>query len=502
MTKEQPLNLLLIITDQHRADAMGAYGNKDILTPNLDRLAASGVRYERAYAESPECCPARAMIFSGKWGHQTGNLGNGFVKKIEASFADRLAEAGYWTEYAGKMHSIPRGNSWGFRKTHISEENSGLEAGTYAQYIADQGLDWVYEPSGIRHEYYYIPQVAQVPDRHHNTTWVGNHTVDFLEQAASGQPWCFVSSFIKPHPPFDPTTPYLNLYDPAALPLPVRTDSDREGMWPLQQAQNYSKWTDTTDDNRARLIKAAYYASITQIDVQIGRILDTLEARGLRENTLILFVSDHGEMLGDHYQWGKRSYYNGSARIPFLLSCPGRVPEGAVSGDLVGHRDIAPTLLDAAGLREHAAACAGESLLPRLSGAQTQWRQVTFGELITDPYRLMERSEMEEVAAIYMAADARWKYIYSPNGGTELLFDLDSDPDELQSLHDDERFSEEKHRLRRELLDFYRQAGFAPALNKEGTELRQIPLTDVPTRRNRQYSKYDPHHLERRKSRT
>ncbi|MFS0726643.1 sulfatase [Paenibacillus sp. 1P07SE] len=502
MSTNQPLNLLMIITDQQRADSIQAYGNPLVHTPHLDRLAASGIRYDRAYCESPECCPARSMIFSGQWGHQTGNLGNGFVRKLDATLADKLNEAGYWTEYAGKMHAYPKENTWGFQKVHRSEECWPPEEDDFAKYIADQGLDWVYEPSGIRHEYYYVPQASQVPDRHHNTTWVGNRTVEFLEHASAEQPWCFVASFIKPHPPFDPTTPYLNLYDPADMPLPVRTAADRDGMWPLQQAQNYAKWTEQTDDNMARLIKAAYYASVTQIDTQIGRILDRLEEQGLRENTLILFVSDHGEMLGDHYQWGKRSYYNGSSRIPFLLSCPGRLPEGVVSEDLIGHRDIAPTLLDAAGLTINPEAWAGDSLLPRATGrTDYPWREVTFGELMTDTYHLMESGEREKLASIYMVADRRWKYIYSPNGGTEHLFDLDQDPDELNSLHHEPAAADVKQRLRSELVQFYRSVGFSPALNEAGTDLQRVPLTEVPTMRNRQYSPYDPHHLERRSGR-
>lgn len=496
------MNLLLIITDQQRADTLNKAGNPDIYTPNLDRLCETGIRYDQAYCESPECCPARSLIFSGQWGHRTGNMGNGLITPLETTFVEKLNKAGYHTENIGKMHSYPEGNNWGFQRVQRSEELGEMKRDDFKKYIVDLGLDWVYEPHGVRHEYYYIPQVSQLSDRCHNTTWVGNQTIEYMKQTQHDQPWFLTASFIKPHPPFDPTTPFLTMYDPADLPLPIRSDQDRTDMWPLQKGQNYSKWMELTDDNLARLIKAAYYACISQIDVQIGRMLDSLEENGMRDNTLIIFTSDHGEMLGDHYQWGKRSFYNGAARIPFILSCPGKLPEGAVNKDLVGHRDIAPTLLHAAGVLVHAEEWSGKSLLERIHNEEQEWRNITFGELVTNTYGVMSNELAEKVSSIYMAANQRWKYIYAPNGGKEALFDLEQDPLELTNLQFLPETQANKKQLRQALLSFFKEEGYTAGLSEDGEDLLEVPLTEVPAPRNRQYSMYDPYHKELRERRS
>lgn len=495
----QRKNLLLIITDQQRADTIARAGNAYIQTPNLDRLCETGTLYSNAYSEMPECCPARAVMFSGQWGHRTGNMGNGFANPLSSTFVHALNDEGYQTTCIGKMHAIPRDNTWGFQDVYRSEEMGHPDLDDYNRYVRDLGFDWVYETMGVRHEYYYIPQVSQLPDRLHQTTWVGDQTVDAINRlSVKDKPWFITASFVKPHPPFDPTTPYLNLYDPEVLPPPVRNERDRDEIWPLQQAQNYAKWMEQPGDTLTRLIKAAYYASISQIDVQIGRIVDELERHGLREETVILFTSDHGEMLGDHYQWGKRSFYDGSARIPFIISCPGSLPQGAVSDQLVGHRDIAPTLLDAANLLDERNVLDGHSLL---RSSHDTPREITFGELVTNPYGVIPREEAVNISSIYMAATKKWKYIYSPNGGREALFNLEIDPNELVPLENDDSHAETKQTLRTALLEFFQREDYKGGLSEDGQQLRQVPLSEVPTPRNRQYSSYDPYHLEARKGR-
>jgi len=469
-----PPNLLLLMTDQQRSDTIRAAGNSSIHTPNLDRLCASGVRFSRAYCEMPECVPARSVLLTGLWGHRTGVMANGNqLAETQPTFVDELTRAGYHCQAIGKMHFDPVRASHGFRDLSLMEEIPlSWEEDDFLQYLRSVGCDWVHEPHGIRHERYYLPQVSQLPDEHHGTTWVGDRTVEFIRNAGA-EPFFLFSSFIKPHPPFEPTIPYLTLYDPEAMPLPRRAAHDRDEAWPLHQAQTYSKWMELTDDNLARQIKAAYYACITQIDTQIGRILDALEAAGRRENTLVLFVSDHGELLGDHYQWGKRAFYEGAASVPFVMSWPGTLPQRSVCAELVGHRDLAPTFLDAAGVFPPGD-LSGASVLPLAKGAPG--RALTFGELFEGP------------RAIYMACGPVWKYVYTPNGGREQLFHLRNDPHELVNRAYDPACAAIKGELRDALAAFFLREGYAEAL--DGADLRLLPHTPLKGRRNRQYARW------------
>ncbi|MCK1992149.1 sulfatase-like hydrolase/transferase [Peribacillus muralis] len=476
MTSNETPNILLIMTDQQRFDTIAAGGNPHIHTPNLDRLCAEGVRFDYAYSEMPECVPARALMLTGLWGHETGVMDNSStLSESTETFVDCLAENGYWTEAIGKMHFAPVRASHGFSHLQLSEEiPNSVEEDDFLQELHEAGFNHVHEPHGIRHEYYYMPQVSQLPDELHTTSWTGKRTVEFIKQNHQ-KPWFAFTSFIKPHPPFDPTIPYLTIYNPETLPLPIRQDED---LWPLARAQNYWKWRDQTDDNTARLIKAAYYASITQIDSQIGSILDTLEETGLRESTLIIFTSDHGEMLGDHDQWGKRSFTDSGSRIPFILSWPGRVPEGIVRKELIGLRDIAPTILHAAGLNQLSDHLPGMNLLSIIDDKK-DGRDITFGEYGTGN------------KAHYMARKERWKYIYAPNGCLEALYDMEEDPEELCNLIEVESYSETANDLRNGLISFFREEGYLKGLSPDGQSLESMTLEPIDYGdRGRQYAQW------------
>jgi len=479
---ERP-NILMIMTDQQRADTIACTGNGHIATPNLDRLCAEGVCFERAYCEMPECVPARAMILTGRWGPQMRVFGNATPLAADApTFVARLAAAGYRTVGIGKMHFNPPRTPHGFERLLLMEELPRTrQEDEYLRYLESVGYGYVHEPHGVRHELYYIPQPSQLPDRHHGTTWVGDRTVEFIEAAASdSRPFFCLSSFVKPHPPFEPTIPFLTRYDPASLPLPVEGPLDEQDQLPLLVRQTYSKWMESTDANLARTIKAYYYAAVTQIDVQIGRMLDALERTGQRGRTLVLFTTDHGELLGDHGHWGKRSFYEGAARIPLILSWPGHIPAGQRRTQLVGHRDIAPTFLAAAGLADEARNLPGADLLAPAGDASADWRTMTFGLLYESPL------------AIYAAIDQRFKYVYSVAEGREHLFDLPADPHERRNLARDPAFASHRDRLRAALIGFFEQIDYRWPLMDGDLRRESIP-DDVGWARNRQYSRWaDP----------
>lgn len=359
-----------------------------------------------------------------------------------------LATAGYECRAFGKMHFRPVRADHGFERLELSEEVPAAVADD--DFLTDlhaAGYEHIDDAHGVRHHMYYLPQPSQLPDPLHTTTWTAQRTIDFLEsRGANDRPFFAFTSFINPHPPFEPTIPFAALHDPAALPPPVRGDHDREFACPLARAQTHGKWMENTGEPLSQAIKAAYYGCVSQIDTQVGRMLDTLEQTGQREDTLVVFVSDHGESLGDHYQWGKRSFYDGAARIPFALNWPGRLPAGAERDGPVGLRDLAPTFLGLAGA-ESDGALDGADLLPVALDDDAPWRDITFGELFDDN------------RATFMAGDGRWKYAYAVNGGRELLFDQAADPDELVDRSGDPSATAEKARLRGALVDLFRRDG-------------------------------------------
>ena len=243
----------------------------------------------------------------------------------------------------------------GFDSRELQEELGAgkLENEPYIQYLYDKGYDYLLEPNGVRGELYYIPQPSQLPAKDHPTQWVGDRSVEFIRnQEKSGQPWYLFSSYIHPHPPFAPPNPWHKLYRPSMMPLPNIPAEYECLLTFVNRCQNRYKYRDNGfDKNLVRAIKAYYYACISFVDYQVGRLLDTLQATGQTENTMIIFTADHGEHLGDYKSFGKRSMHDSCARIPMLISQPGKFDGGRVFDSAVSLVDIAPTILGAAGTK-------------------------------------------------------------------------------------------------------------------------------------------------------
>ena len=313
-------NILLIFTDQQRHDALGAAGNPIIRTPNLDRLAAEGVRFANAYSPSPVCVPARCAMITGQYPHHNGCYDNSDPMPVDRpSLMDALTGAGYRTHGIGKMHFTPDSLALrGFQTRERSEEIPDAVADDdYLQFLAANGCDYVHDLMGPRGEMYYIPQPAQVPARLHNTQWVGDRAVEFIGGAGDGDPFFLFASFIHPHPPFSPPTPWNKLYRAPDMPLPHRPTDYEALQVHINRFQNRYKFRDQGFDlNLARTQKAYYYGCVSFVDYQIGRILDALAATGRLDDTLIVFASDHGEFLGDYGCYGKRAMLDPAARIP------------------------------------------------------------------------------------------------------------------------------------------------------------------------------------------
>ncbi|MCQ6560039.1 sulfatase-like hydrolase/transferase [Paenibacillus mendelii] len=454
-------NLLLIMCDQLRADVLECYGNSFVQTPNIRRLAESGVCFDRAYSQTPVCVPARHGLIAGVNPFELGLVDNSLsFEDIRHPLPELIRSQGYATYAVGKMHFHPVRKHYGFDRMLLSEEiASHIQDDDYLLYLQENGFGDVIEPHGKRSEHYYVPQQSELPEEHHSTAWTASRTCELIRNNRN-RPFFIFSSFIKPHPPFDPCVPYDRMYPESAIPMPVRQESEKH-------PDDYSIWTqndykvngiDNVSDDDIRKMRSYYYGSVTQIDKQIGVILDTLEETGLRDDTLIILTADHGEMLGDHYAFGKRTYYESSTRIPMIVSWPNQIPQGERREHLSMLQDVYATFIQAAG-----------GALPLESS----------GKDLTAACQDPNIPSRERIIAEYGQGRAmkfmlRWgdfKYIYHANGERENLFHLGLDPNELHDIADDHR--EICSSCRQQLVEYYKGYSFQEALDCDS--LRSFP---------------------------
>lgn len=354
---ERP-NILLLFTDMQRADTIAALGNPVIRTPHLDRLVRDGTAFTRCFTPSPVCVPARICLHYGRWPHRTRCTHNGEqVADDGSSYVARLGKAGYRTHGIGKMHFHPFDALCGFQSRESQEEMVDKpQQDDYVRYLHAKGFSHVIDPHGVRSDWYYLPQVAPMPAALHPTQWIGDRAVSFIEQQSGKDPWYLTASFIHPHPPFALPAPWYRLYDSVDMEDPQIPEDWQIHHTRANRIQNRYKYRDQGwDRHLARQIRAAYYGCISFVDFQIGRILAALEASGTLDSTLIIFSSDHGELLGDYRCYGKRSMHDGATRIPLLARLPGTFAAGAICERPTSLVDLAPTMCglgraDASGL--------------------------------------------------------------------------------------------------------------------------------------------------------
>jgi arylsulfatase len=440
---EQKNNVLILFTDMQRADTIHALGNPTIRTPNLDRLAREGTAFTRCFSPSPVCIPARCCMHYGIYPEKTGLFDNGRMMDDNGrSYPAVLGAQGYRTHSIGKCHFTPDANALrGFQSREIQEEGCRHpERDDYLRWLKENGYN-TFEPHGARGEMYYIPQVSTLPAAAHPSQWIGDRTSRFIAEAtADRRPWCLFSSFIHPHPPFAPPIPWHKLYRSPDMPLPFLPENADELLTWINRYQNRYKHRDRGFDfNLLRVIKAYYYATLSFVDYQIGRILQTLEESGQMDRTLILFTSDHGEHLGDLGCFGKRSMHDASARVPLLARLPGRFAAGQRADTAVSLCDVFPTLLGACGIEADGLDLAGDDL------AAIARRP--------EPDRVVHSLFEKGASLIAMSANARWKYVYSAGDRREWLFDSQNDPRETRSLADDDASASVKQELKTKLLE-------------------------------------------------
>ena len=430
-------NIILITADQHRGDCLGCAGHPVLETPYLDELAGTGARFVHAYSSVPVCMPARAAILTGmdQWNHGRLMAAGGDYLVFPATLPGELGKAGYQTAVIGSMGQRPLRATYGFQQqTIIDDYVSWVEKQTGGVYgYRDHGLaanSWVARPSNL-------------PEHLHVTHWQASQAIDFIQRRDPTRPFFLWLSFIRPHTPFDPPQVYFDMYrDRPDLPEPA------VGEW----SSAFNQRVDDVNAHRTclsraeiRRARAGYYGNITFVDHQVGRLLNHLRLSQPRayENTLIIFTSDHGDMLGDHHYWRKTYGYEGSARIPFIIRWPKAwgIPGGQVRTEPIELRDVMPTLLDAAGA-PIPESVDGSSLLPLLRGEDVRWRAFVQGEcsVCFTPEQGMQ-----------YITDGKEKYIWFHHTGEEQFFDLVSDPLECNDLsknpEEEERIARWRSRL-------------------------------------------------------
>lgn len=463
-------NVLLILTDQQRFDTIGALDNPIIRTPHLDRLVRDGVAFTSAYTPSPVCVAARCSLIYGQYPYHTGCFDNGFPMPDDGrqTVFGALTAAGYRTHGIGKCHFTgdPHGLR-GFQSREFQEELvRDRTTDDYLRFLCDHGFEHITDPHGVRGEMYYIPQPAQMPVALHPTQWVGDRAVAFIEeQAHQIQPWMLYVGFIHPHPPFTPPAPWHKLYRAPLMPLP-HVPPDVEALWTyVNRWQNRYKYRDQgIDQHLLRCLKAYYYACISFIDFQVGRILDTLQATGQLDNTLIVFTSDHGELLGDYHCFGKRSMHDSCARVPLIVRLPDRFSGGQQCKVPVTLVDIAPTILTATKTPFPSHHVDGLDLATIVAGHTD--RPAVFSQI------------QREGKAIYTVVTARWKYAYSAPDQQEFLFDRHADPLETRNRAGVPFCQQNRRELCQLLITELHRAGEVAGLDGEGWKV--FPRLDVP----------------------
>ena len=334
-------NILLILPDQMRASAMACDGNPDVQTPHIDRLAAEGIRFRRTYANVPVCCPARAILMTGTYPQVNGMVANDLrLREEHVTIAEILRDAGYRTGFIGKWHLDGGPRDPGFVPPGPRRQGFDFWAAYECHHLHFSPIYFRDTPEEIL-----IPKFEPVASC--------DYAVEFLKGQPKDQPFFLTVQMGPPHDPYGAPEEYMKRYDPEKLTMPASWQAGSEkggagGIPPRLHRPGMPARPYVPVGGKEEV--GAYYAAITALDDQVGRLLATLKETGADENTIILFTSDHGDMLGNHGLRRKRKPHDESARVPGLLRWPARVPKGQVVETLFSHVDMAPTLLALAGL--------------------------------------------------------------------------------------------------------------------------------------------------------
>ena len=461
-------NILFLMTDQHRVDTLGAYGNQRAVTPALDSLAASGTRFDRWFTPTAICTPARASLLTGQAPFRHKLLANnernvGYLEDLAPgtfTFSEALRDSGYNCGLIGKWHIGTERNaaSYGFDGPDLPGWHNPVEHADYLAYLEENDLPRyeisdrmrgvlpnggpgnllaarLHQPVEATFEYYLAERAIGLMER-------------YADEYRSGEkPFFLELSFFGPHLPYIVPDEYFDMFDPDTIELPKSVVETFEGKPPVQA--NYSAhWTfDTMSADESRKLIAVYWGYVALIDTQIGRVLDAMRRLGLDESTAVFFSCDHGEFTGAHRLHDKGpAMYDDIYRTPGLLRVPGQEP-GIVRDEFVSLTDCTATILELAGL-DSAPAVDSRSLLPLATRDEVQWSPDIIGEFHGHHFPYPQR----------MLRGDRYKLVVNPESVNE-LYDLERDPDELQNVYRLPEMAPVRERMMRRLYDLLQERG-------------------------------------------
>ena len=489
-------NFLIFITDQQRADHLGCAGHPVLQTPSIDAIAARGVRFERSYVACPLCQPARATLFTGLTPRGHGVRTNGIpLSPSVPTFVEALRQGGYRTHSVGKLHlrnfwePRPSGGPpsdldrmletrWLWledRMSALPANYAGLETadftgghgpgifGNYQRWLRDQDPDGPRllsreagepPPSGAEQSW-----TMALPSELHYNTWIADRSIDFLRrEAAADRPFFLWCSFPDPHHPFAIPRPWSNLYNPDDEALPNRRPGELDDL-PPHYRQIFDEALQTSGrraptrirDDQMRDVTAITHGMISMVDQQVGRVMSELERLDLRENTVVVFMSDHGDMLGDHWIINKGPFhFDGLLRVPTIWSWPGHFGEGVVSEALTNQLDFAPTVLDLAGVPIPEGIASDP---PEAARQLPAWPGASLGQLLAGQASKVHDQLLVENDEDYLGLRLRtlitedYQITAYPGQPYGELFDRGEDPGQLHNLWNDQGYQGVKSEL-------------------------------------------------------
>ena len=498
MSRQQHRNILFIMADQLRWDYLSCAGHPHLETPNLDKLAARGVRFTRTYVQSPICGASRMCFYTGRYVGSHGASWNGVPLKVgEMTLGDYIRKLGADAVLVGKTHmtadtegmerlGVDPKSIIGVRVSECGfdpfDRDDGLHGvgpdgryttkPRYETWLSEKGYtgdnpwhDWANAAqgpgnsiaSGWAMRNARLP--ARVKEEHSETPYMTRRAMEFIDSAGQ-KPWVLHLSFIKPHWPYIAPAPYNDMYGPEHVIPPVRSEAERADPHPVYASfmQHRVSQSFARDEVRENVIPV-YMGLIKQIDDQMGVLFRFLEARGIADDTMIVLTSDHGDYLGDHWMGEKDLFHDCSAKVPLIVYDPTRdadATRGTVCDELVESIDLVPTFIDWLGgdAAEQSHRLEGRSLVPFLHGKPpATWRSFAIGEYsyATTPSGVRLGQEPRD-SRIFMVADKRWKYVHAI-GFRPMLYDLVNDPGELVDRGADptledvrQRFADALHR--------------------------------------------------------
>lgn len=467
-------NIVFLATDQQRVDTIQALGARQMLTPHMDWLAETGVHFQRGYTQSPVCVSSRACMLTGLHFHRMrgcGWWGQPSARDVRSTLPALLTRAGYQTHGYGKFHYHPTTCNYGWE--HMEP------MGFYYREMRERGLAPMDHGLGQNEM---EPAMATVSENETITHWTVERGIRFLETRDPTRPFCLYLGFSKPHPPFDPPLHYWQLYQNREIPPATMGDWSRDPanlpagfMGPTWALNGCDTWS----PEQIRETRRAYYALVTHIDYQLGKLFARLRELNLLDSTHIVFTSDHGEMLGDHHMGAKSVFLEPSAHVPLLWRPANEYASlrGTDCDSIACMADFLPTFCQLAGstIPDHRD---GISLVDQATGANRRDRLFFY----VGPMR-------DIMGAMAGVLDGHLKYLWSASGGDELLFNLQDDPQETQNLIGRSNYQHEHQRLKKLLADEMREAGHEFAATGE-----LVPTMEKLVRRQARTTPWPGHH--------